>query len=490
MFVLSNAWAALMRHKGRSAITAVIVLVATFGTVAATAIVQENTAATGSVRAEQSVNAAIRPTAATWKKVSPTDASTTEHYLTWTDYTTFANAAQAASVSFDFTVTETKPVRTTGDLKALSGGSIDKEDDDTTGGKLIWRAFYTLDAAHDSDLGRYKVVKGKHLNYSTSTTDVTSALISQAFADENGLKVGDKFTVAAPDDADATTELTVSGIYEYVADADVDNPVTAARNRENAIYTNYPTFSNAGLDTTATGETATGWAVPDLDITFNPGTSDSYKSFVKAVKGTGELKGYEVSSPSLDAYDASIAQLTAAAPTARVIAIAVGVIGGIAVLALAVTNVYARARRDEIGMALSCGVSRGRLGWQFMLEVFMVTLPAFAIGMLAAGFGAKPLGSALVAHATPMTSALVWRSIWIGLAVILAVAIVTALRTIAFTPQQLFAAEADAAATNATDAAASTDGTATDTAASTSATDNSEADNTINDNDDDTEAQA
>ena len=45
MFVLSNAWRALMRSKGRTTLTAFITLAVTFGTVAGLAIVQENTTA-------------------------------------------------------------------------------------------------------------------------------------------------------------------------------------------------------------------------------------------------------------------------------------------------------------------------------------------------------------------------------------------------------------------------------------------------------------
>ena len=46
MFVLSNAWRALTRSKGRTALTAFITLAVTFGTVAGLAIIQEDTSAT------------------------------------------------------------------------------------------------------------------------------------------------------------------------------------------------------------------------------------------------------------------------------------------------------------------------------------------------------------------------------------------------------------------------------------------------------------
>ncbi|SPU26951.1 efflux ABC transporter permease [Bifidobacterium bifidum] len=73
MFVLSNAWRALMRSKGRTTLTAFITLAVTFGTVAGLAIVQENTTAHTTTYNSQKANMAIRPSAATWKKVSATD---------------------------------------------------------------------------------------------------------------------------------------------------------------------------------------------------------------------------------------------------------------------------------------------------------------------------------------------------------------------------------------------------------------------------------
>ena len=109
MFVLSNAWRALMRSKGRTTLTAFITLAVTFGTVAGLAIVQENTTAHTTTYNSQKANMAIRPSAATWKKVSATDSATTKHYMTWSSYTDYASAIQTAGTTLDFTVTGTVP---------------------------------------------------------------------------------------------------------------------------------------------------------------------------------------------------------------------------------------------------------------------------------------------------------------------------------------------------------------------------------------------
>ena len=81
MFVLSNAWRALTRSKGRTALTAFITLAVTFGTVAGLAIIQEDTNAHTTAYDQQKATLAIRPTAATWKKVSATDSASTKHYM-------------------------------------------------------------------------------------------------------------------------------------------------------------------------------------------------------------------------------------------------------------------------------------------------------------------------------------------------------------------------------------------------------------------------
>ena len=364
MFVLSNAWRALTRSKGRTALTAFITLAVTFGTVAGLAIIQEDTNAHTTAYDQQKATLAIRPTAATWKKVSATDSASTKHYMTWTSYTEYATLVQSATNSLNFTVTETVPARVSGDLKALDGGSLGSASDDETGGQLIWRAFWTKDSAKASDLGTFEIVDGKDLSYNnqSSNPNTTGALVSEAFASANNLKVGDTLKVAAASDAKTTAKLKVRGIYKYTSESAVANPVTAARNRENAIFTNYQTFAKAGLDPQSTDKTVSGWAVPDLDVVFDAGDSATYKSLVSTLKKSKlPAKGYEFSSPSLESYNASLEPLDTLSSRAKTGTIVLVAVGGVLLLILVLSGVWAPKRDDEIGMALVSGVTRGRL---------------------------------------------------------------------------------------------------------------------------------
>ena len=117
----------------------------------------------------------------------------------------------------------------------------------------------------------------------------------------------------------------------------------------------------------------------------------------------------------MDAYRKSIAPLGALNDTMRITMIALWVAGGLLLVALVVSDGLRRARGDRVR------ADRGRVqkrvsAGSFMLEVWMVTLPAFAIGALAGGFAAGPLGAALAdGHATAMTADVVWTVVGAGL---------------------------------------------------------------------------
>ena len=441
MFVLKNAWYAVTRRPWRSLLTFLIVLLVAFGSMFGLAVATEHDEANGATYDVQQATATIRLTDQGFADRDGADPDwPADNLLTWDDYTGYATSAQLAGLQFSYTVTESVPVRQSDSLKPV--GSAAQSDDapssDDTGGEFTLRGFYTLDAARSNDLGRYKVVEGKHLSYGGSAPK--GALISREVADANGLEVGDSFTVGDPTDADTTFEMTVRGIYEYVDDdapaGRGDDATLSKDDRRNAIYVSAYTFIvTNGLDS----EDAKGWAQPDIDIMFMMSSPDDYQKFVEAVEGSDtEMKdGYAISSPSLDAYRRSIAPLNALFDATHTAMPVMWIVGGLLLLALTIVNVA--RRRGEIGYALTVGVSKGRLGWQFMLEVLMVALPAFAIGVLAGGFAAGPLGAALAdGHTTAMTADVAWHVIGAGLGCCLVLAVVALVRVIVFRRKSLF----------------------------------------------------
>ncbi len=437
MFVLKNAWTAVVRRKWRTLLAILVTLLVSFGSMFGLAVLQENETANGTAYDSLTPSAVIRLSDEGYADRDGADPSwAEENLLTWDDYTEYATAAQTMGLSFEYTLSESIPVRQTDSIQAIATGDSDADSDDT-GGEFTLQSFYTLDAAQANETGRYKVVEGKHLSYYGYAP--YGALISREVADANGLEVGDTITVGDPTDADTTYELTVRGIYEYVDDdapeGRGDDAALSKDNRVNAIYVSYYTFAvTLELDTTD----AEGWSIPDLNISFTLSSPSAYETFVETMADAGLKDGYEVSSPTIEEYEESIAPLVSLADTMQIVMVVLWIAGGLILLAITISNVS--RRREEIGMGLVIGVSKIRLGWQFMMETWIMLIPAFAIGALAGGFSSGVLGAALAdGHDTTILAEQVWQVIRWGLGACVLYAIVAMLRVVLFPTSSVFA---------------------------------------------------
>ena len=247
MFVLKNAWSSIVRRKWRTLLTMFIAIIVTFGTLFGFSVLHADESATDGYN-PQLISAVIRPDAKTKATYNGADSSYTKNYLAFDAYDNYASALQAAGLTYSYALTITVPVRQSGDVKAIAG--TDDQSADKTGGRRCWTAASSsLEAAHENELGRYKIVKGKQLGLLEPVED-RRADFTRLSAKKNGLDVGDKFTVAFPNDAKKTIEQTVRGIYEYTEPAAAgqgSDAKLAKDNRDNVIYTAYYTFAMDGL---------------------------------------------------------------------------------------------------------------------------------------------------------------------------------------------------------------------------------------------------
>ncbi|PLS29382.1 FtsX-like permease family protein [Bifidobacterium parmae] len=441
MFVLTNAWRAVSRRWAISVLTVVVTLLVSFGTIASLAIVQASNTAHGSAYDSQTPNAVLRPTAATQATMKSDDAkSTTSRYLTLTDYEPYAEKMQEQNLTFTYSLISTVPVRQSSSIKAIAGSADTESAADKTGGEFQLRAFYDDNAVKANEFGSYHLTSGKKLTFTDTTA--TGALVSKAVAEKNNLKVGDKFKVGDPTDESKTYEFTVQGIYEYddAAGSNGDGDGKYAKdNRDNVIYSAYATTYTMGV-TKESDDPKNDWSKPDLDIVFQFSDTATYKKFVTLVTKAKLPKGYELVSPSLDEYEASIKPLGDAASRTRVILWVVALGGCLVLAALTIARTWF-GRTDEIGMALVSGVTKPRLGWQFMVETFMLTVVPAVIGLLAGGLGAGAIGATLAGgHATPVTAGIVWPLVWESIGIVVALAIVAMLRPATFPNANLFKA--------------------------------------------------
>ena len=403
MFVLKNAWFTIRRHAARSLVMVLACLVvAALATTAAT-VLQADTKARTTDYESQQVDAVISPRKGT--KASP---------LGWNEYSKYAQRLQMDGMQYKAYFHETADINPEG---------------------LTQSGTYSLVGVSDKQAestlphGPFVLDQGKGLDYASQNASGTqTVLISKQMAQANKLKVGDTLTIKDPRQQDQQVKLTVSGIYHYRKAAD------QAANR--AIYTAYPTFAMLGLDTAS----KPGDPGHELLVAFVLDSPSTYQKFIKELRKDGlKASQYDIDSPSLKDYQRRMEPVHQAADQARTVIILVCLLGGLILLGCLFLMLHGRA--NEIGMAITIGVHKARLGWQFALETLLLTLPGLALGLGLGTAISRPLGRSLF-HLGSLASmphaGLIWKIILIGLAACLVIALAAAARVAAFRTAQLY----------------------------------------------------
>ena len=403
MFVLKNAWFTIRRHAARSLVMVLVCLVvAALATTAAT-VIQADTKARTTDYESQQVDAVISPRKGT--KASP---------LGWNEYSKYAQRLQMDGMQYKAYFHETADINPEG---------------------LTQSGTYSLVGVSDKQAeptlphGPFVLDQGKGLDYASQNASGTqTVLISKQMAQANKLKVGDTLTIKDPRQQDQQVKLTISGTYHYRKAADQ----TANR----AIYTAYPTFAMLGLDAAS----KPGDPGHELLVAFVLDSPSTYQKFIKELRKDGlKASQYDIDSPSLNDYQRRMEPVHRAADQARTAIILVCLLGGLVLLGC--LFLMLRGRANEIGMAITIGVHKARLGWQFALETLLLTLPGLVLGLALGTAISRPLGRSLFrlgSLASMPHAGLIWKMILIGLAVCLVLALAAAARVAAFRTAQLY----------------------------------------------------
>ncbi|WEV59194.1 ABC transporter permease [Bifidobacterium sp. ESL0728] len=402
-----------------------------FGVVFATAVSSASDTAHGDNYQAQAPIAVVRPNAAMENKLKGDDATSVKKYITFDNYSNYAMVLQQIGVQQpQFSISISLPMRQTDSTKAIAGKS--DESAKKTGGETTLYSYYDKDGISINPWGAFKISQGKSLDYQAK--DGRNVLVSQAFARKNNLHVGSTLKLGNPMTED-TYQLKVRGIYTYTDPAPTghgSDAKLAKNNRDNAIYAEPSVLTKNKL----LSDNPEGWLNPRFDVGFKLESVDQYKAFTQALKGMKMPKGYEVSSPTLDRYNASLKPLDSLNNV--MVKVRIGLYAGGGVVLLLLLGLALRRRSDEISMDMVIGVTRPRIGWQFSLETLIPTIPGLLIGGIAGALSAKPLGKALAGGInTPAVSAC-WMAMWYSIAIVAALAVIAFLRAMFAGTRRIF----------------------------------------------------
>lgn len=214
------------------------------------------------------------------------------------------------------------------------------------------------------------IKSGKSLSGSADTND---ALISQAMADKNNLKVGDTFTAY-------NATLTVAGIF-----------TTASSNQgtNDTVVVSLPALQRlSGQSDAITSAVAT---VDSLD------NLSSATSTIKSILGSSA----DVTSAQEQA-DNTVKPLNSV-KTVSTFSLIGAIVAG-AVIILLVMVMVVRERKKEIGVVKAIGGSNLSIISEFMVEALTLAIMGAVIGLLIGVIGGQPVTKQLVSNSTTTAS--------------------------------------------------------------------------------------
>ena len=238
--------------------------------------------------------------------------------------------------------------------------------------------------------GAYKLVSGEHLN----SSDKNQILMHEDLAKKNNLKVGDKVKIKSnlfdadnEKAANETVEVKIKGLFT----GKNTGGVTAAQELyENTLVTDVSTAAKVyGNDEeTAVYQDATFFVKGEKNL-------DQVMAAVKKLDVNWREYNLIKSASNYPALEQSISGMYGAANQMFFGSL---IFAGI-VVAL-VLLLWMNARKKEIAILLAIGLEKGQIFGQFVIELLMVSLPAFVGAYVLAGKFAKIMGNDILRNVT------------------------------------------------------------------------------------------
>lgn len=210
----------------------------------------------------------------------------------------------------------------------------------------------------------FQLIEGRHIK----EDDDHAVLISSAVAEKNNLKIGDTITVQCCYDSGdyPDVELTVVGIYEYKGDT--DSFQTTSTDKRNRLIIDHKAMQEIMQRDKIQYDNGVDFFVDD------PREIDKIAGEIKNIDLDWDCFALTVDNSAYEAVAASL--LSMQKLTAWLIVGCMVVSVGILTLIL---SMWIKQRRYETGILLSIGITKGRIVFQYILEVLVIAVVAFGL---------------------------------------------------------------------------------------------------------------
>ena len=228
----------------------------------------------------------------------------------------------------------------------------------------------------------FKLISGEHITPDKKQV----ALVHEDFANANGLNIGDYIVLKNVEGKEVEVKVKIIGIFTSTRKSDSEEYMDTTNLFENIIFTDLNTSARLIYETDSKNSQYGDFEVEDSE------KLDNLIAEMKEIKDvswdnckiTKNDSNYENTKESLEGLRKIVS-------TAITIILIISVI-----LVVLILNLWTKHRTNEIGILLSIGISKKDLVWQQIVEVLIISVPAFILSFVTSSIATKVIGSKLI----------------------------------------------------------------------------------------------
>lgn len=275
----------------------------------------------------------------------------------------------------------------------------------------------------------FKLIEGEPITPDTKY----SALIHKDFAEENNLGIGDSIILENIEGNEVSVKVKIIGIFTSTRKSSSESYMDTTNLFENIIFTDLQTSSELIYES------------DDLKYQYGDFIVEDPQNLDKIIDDVKEIDSVEWDNCKITKDDSTYQNVKESLESLQsIVSVAITVIFVISiVLIILILNLWTKHRVYEIGVLLSIGINKLDIIKQQIVEIFMVSIPAFLFSFITSSIVNQMVSSKLIEDISNSIKVTVNISDWLivsimGLLIIIVATILSIIQITRIKPRDIF----------------------------------------------------
>lgn len=275
----------------------------------------------------------------------------------------------------------------------------------------------------------FKLIEGEPITPDTKY----SALIHEDFAEENNLGIGDSIILENIEGNEVSVKVKIIGIFTSTRKSSSESYMDTTNLFENIIFTDLQTSSELIYES------------DDLKYQYGDFIVEDPQNLDKIIDDVKEVDSVEWDKCKITKDDSTYQNVKESLESLQsIVSVAITVIFIISiVLIILILNLWTKHRVYEIGVLLSIGINKLDIIKQQIVEIFMVSIPAFLFSYITSSIVNQMVSSKLIEDISNSIKVTVNISDWLivsilGLLIIIVATILSIIQITRIKPRDIF----------------------------------------------------